>query len=152
MSARAEGDEATAQHPRRRRTPWSLRSIVVDVTGRPIADFQDPEPPQRAPLPRAAPAAPDAAPGGDEPGIDPVERVHPPLSRANARRYHGPAAEHPPAGTGPTGPASPARPERVYLHYLLLHLDRLPLADLWYLRRQVNEEIAGRAAPPKAPR
>ena len=143
----APADDATAEHPRRKRAPWSLKSIVVEVTGKEIGEFQDGGP---APTPRATIAVP--LPSASLEMIDPVERVHPPLSRENGRGYHGPEGEHHAATLDRHRPAdgSPAeRPERIYLHYLLLHLDRLSLPQLWYLRRQVNEEIGERARPPK---
>jgi len=35
-------DAPTADRPPRRRSSWSLRSIVEDVSGKPIDDFQEP--------------------------------------------------------------------------------------------------------------
>lgn len=149
----ANAEEASSRRPPRRRAPWSLRSIVIDVTGKPITDFQE------APAPRGhlTAARPAADPVEDD-GIDPVEHVYPPLSGARARAFHGPKTEHHAdtlerhrSAAAPfealRAPPHP-HPERLYLHYLLLHLDRLDLSSLWYLRRQVNEEIASRARPP----
>ena len=151
-------EEATAEHPRRKRTPWSLKSIVVDVTGREMSEFQDRPSPAGGGSPAHAPRLHE--PVAEIRDLDPVERITPPLSRANGRRYHGHADEdhaatmerHRPANGGSGSPAN--RPERIYLHYLLLHLDKLSLPALWYLRRQVNEEIAYRsssAAPTASP-
>ena len=39
------GAEATITGPMRRRTSWSLKTIVEDVAGRPIGELQDPERP-----------------------------------------------------------------------------------------------------------
>lgn len=155
--AMANAEEPTARRPPRRREPWSLRSIVIDVTGKPISEFQEGAAP-----PRPHSATPRGmAEEGVEDAIDPVERVYPPLSGARARAFHGPKTEHhsdtlerhrPLAGPYEVLRGSPPpHPERLYLHYLLLHLDRLSLSSLWYLRRQVNEEIAGRARPPAPP-
>lgn len=154
--------------PPHRRDSWSLRTIVEEVAGQPLEAFQDPT---RAPHPyvhlkthRPAPviAAPGSAPGRE---IDPVARVYPPLVGEIGRRLHGPNAEHhnptlraleefgPRPDLRPPGPSQ--RPERVYLHYLLLHLDRLPDRALSYLRVAVEEEQAHRetttAAPPSPP-
>ena len=143
----AAADPATAERPRRRRSPWSLKSIVVDVTGKEIGEFQNGAPPAR---PR--PTVVGAIPAEEFETVDPVDRVRPPLSRANGRRYHGADGEHHAATLDRhralDGSAN-ERPERIYLHYLLLHLDRLSLPQLWYLRRQVNDEIGERARPPK---
>ncbi|MGI0054528.1 MAG: hypothetical protein ACREBZ_02260 [Thermoplasmata archaeon] len=146
MSAVAE---STARRPPRRRAPWSIRSIVVDVTGRPISEFQEEAPKHD----RAGASGPHAS--SLEP-IDPVDRITPPLSGAGARHYHGVVDEqhpatlrrHPAAARDDPSPSN--RPERIYLHYLLLHIDRLSLASLWYLRRQVNEEISHRSRGPNA--
>ena len=97
----------------------------------------------------------------EEDAIDPVDHFYPPLSGPRARALHGLKMEqHPdtlvrhhsgPVGTETLRPSPSPHPERIYLHYLLLHLDRLSLSSLWYLRRQVNDEIAGRARPPSSP-
>ncbi len=144
-------EEATAERPRRKRAPWSLKSIVVDVTGRPISEFQNDAAPANGGRSASAGRPYDIPVETDD--IDPVERVTPPLSGANARRYHAQSGEHHLATMDRHRPAvgsegSPAnRPERIYLHYLLLHLDRLSVPALWYLRRQVNEELSYRARP-----
>jgi len=155
-------DEATADGPPRRRTSWSLKSIVEDVAGVPIGDLQDPskpvhpylrgkiEPPGEARVPRID--APDA-----EPPYDPVANLYPPLTGPVGRDYHGAEHEHhretldrhrPPAdepGTVHRSPGPSHRPERLYLHYLLLHVDRLSDSGLRYLRHAVEEELAHRA-------
>ena len=144
----AAADPATAEHPRRRRTPWSLKSIVVDVTGKEIGEFQNGG---SSSGPRPSVVAP--TPGEEIETIDPIERVRPPLSRANGRRYHGAGGEHHAATLDrhrPLDGGATERPERIYLHYLLLHLDRLSLPQLWYLRRQVNDEIGERARPARS--
>jgi hypothetical protein len=180
--------------PPRRRTPWSFKTIVEDVGGRPLADFQDP-PPRTASMtissppvsvPRAAPNlppsshapaipadAPSSPPGEPGAGVvvlpaaiaeplegtdDPVARVYPPLSGSTGRSLHGVEAEHhlptlesvrspeewEPTTTRRRGPGPSRRPERIYLHYLLLHLDRLHDGGLRYLKRAVDEELAHR--------
>jgi hypothetical protein len=148
--------------PPHRRDSWSLRTIVEEVSGQPLEAFQDPA---RTPHPYVhlkthRPAA-RAAPA--EPEFDPVGRVYPPLVGEVGRRLHGPGAEHhnetlraleeygPRPEIRPPGPSR--RPERIYLHYLLLHLDRLPDRALAYLRVAVEEEQAHRltAPPPPAP-
>lgn len=153
--------------PPGRRDSWSLRSIVLDVSGRPLEEYQDPE---RAPHPylRVKPPVPVAssrhsstvaAATPQEPPDDPVMRVYPPLTGALARSLHGPEHEHHAEtlahgreGAAPTRPDSPSRrPERVYLHYLLLHLDRLSDHALLYLQRAVAEEVGHRAEPPPPP-
>jgi hypothetical protein len=149
-------EEATARRPPRRRTPWSLRSIVIEVTGKPMSEFQE----VAAPRSHSATAHP-ALESPEEEAIDPVDHFYPPLTGARARAVHGPKMEHH-ADTlerhrigavefDALRSAPPPHPERIYLHYLLLHLDRLSLSSLWYLRRQVNDEISARARPPPPP-
>jgi hypothetical protein len=147
--------------PPHRRDSWSLRTIVEEVAGQPLEAFQDPG---RAPHPYVHLKAPRAeiraAPPETE--IDPVGRVYPPLVGEVGRRLHGPGAEHhnptlraleeygPRPEIRPPGPSQ--RPERIYLHYLLLHLDRLSDRALAYLRVAVEEEQAHRlSAPPPPP-
>jgi len=90
--------------------------------------------------------------------MDPVSRVHPPLVGEMGRTFHGsehehhqptldemtPAAEPPSPGTRPHPPGPSRRPERIYLHYLLLHIDRLSDSALKYLQRAVEEEVQHR--------
>jgi len=156
-------DEATADAPPRRRTSWSLKTIVEDVSGRPIADFQDPSRPVhpyvRAKLEHPPSLGGAGAPASGEP-YDPVSHLYPPLVGAHGREFHGPEHEHhnetlerhppaPPVGVGekPRTAGPFHRPERLYLHYLLLHLDRLSDTALAYLRNAVEEEFAHRARP-----
>jgi hypothetical protein len=154
----------------RRRGSWNLRSIVEDVAGRPIGDFQDPDRPVHPylkdriepPAPRAR-TSPSAGPEDESEGYDPVAHLYPPLVGAHGRAYHGPENEHhaetierhrvePPAAGQPARPPGPShRPERIYLHYLLLHMDRLSDSGLHYLRIAVDEEIAHRTPRPSAP-
>ncbi len=157
---------ATDDTPPRRRTSWSLKAIVEDVAGKPIGDFQDPAKPVHPYLRGKAEApsrdAPEAGPA--EEAYDPVGHLYPPLVGANGRAYHGPdhehhnetLARHPPATAGvgerPRSAGPLHRPERLYLHYLLLHLDRLSDAALAYLQAAVEEEVAHRARPFLAPR
>ena len=165
--------------PPRRRAPWSFKHLVEDVSGRPLADFQEPN----ARPPGTTPAPPRRAPGSytsastvaipaavadpvAEEEVDPVARIYPPLSGSTARALHGAEAEH----HGPTlesvngpgetwgpgnrhhAPGPSKRPERIDLHYLLLHLDRLNDAGLRYLQHAVDEEILHREeAPPVTP-
>jgi len=158
--------------PGRRRESWSLKTLVEEVSGHPIGDFQDPSRPTHpyVEFHRARTAAASAErtarpdPADDE-AADPVERVYPPLAGATGRALHGPEHEHhaetlasvdgdeEPSSPGrrhhPPGPSR--RPERVYLHYLLLHLDRLSDASLRYLQNAVDEEIRHRSDPPSPP-
>jgi len=166
--------EATADRPPRRRTSWNLKSIVEDVAGRPIGELQDPDRPAPSHLegkgelvekaerpPWASPPRRVVAPPVP---YDPVDRVYPPLVGPVGRSYHGAEHEHhsetldrhrPEDGSTPGNPARPPgpshRPERIYLHYLLLHMDRLSPSALQYLRLAVEEEIAHRARPPMPP-
>lgn len=158
------GAEATVEAPPRRRTSWSLKTIVEDVAGRPVEELQDPERPLhpfwkgKVDAPRPA-----ARPVGDGEPYDPVGHLYPPLVGPTGREFHGAAhehhtetlARHNALGTGPAGtvvlPGPSHRPERLYLHYLLLHMDRLSDSALRYLRRAVEEEIAHRERPPEAP-
>lgn len=152
--------EATAEGPSRRRTSWSLRTIVEDVAGRPIEELQDPDRPTHPYLQGrfALRAAPRSAPPveSDEP-YDPVGHFSPPLVGATGREFHGTEyehhretlARHPSPAGGPT-PGPLRRPERIYLHYLLLHMDRLSNASLRYLRTALDEELDHRS-PPIAP-
>ncbi len=159
--------------PPRRRASWSLKAIVENVAGKPIGEFQDPaktpHPYVRASLEASRAPAPASEAGqadGDEP-YDPVGHVYPPLVGAHGRAYHGPENEHHAetlerhrseraAGPGqvPHAPGPSHRPERLYLHYLLLHMDRLNDSALQYLRAAVEEEFAHRQrpiAPPPLP-
>ncbi|MFZ0831150.1 MAG: hypothetical protein WCB18_02095 [Thermoplasmata archaeon] len=163
---------ATEEGPaRRRRDSWNLRNIVEDVTGRSIEDLQDPGrpahpflksvPPSNATPPSrltVTPSAPESPADGGEWDDDPVARVHPPLVGEMGRTFHGAehehhqptldemttAAEPPSPGTRPHAPGPSRRPERIYLHYLLLHMDRLSDSALKYLQRQVEEEAQHR--------
>ncbi len=160
-------DGATPETPPRRRSSWSLKTIVQDVAGRPISDFQDPGKPAHPYLRvKGEAAAPASGPSpAAEPPYDPVGHLYPPLVGAHGRAYHGPEHEHHtetldrhpavPAGVGekPRSAGPFHQPERLYLHYLLLHLDRLNDASLAYLRSAVEEEVAhrGRPAPVAAP-
>ena len=168
---------ASATGPPRRRDSWSLKTIVEDIAGKPIGEFQDParpvhpylkqklgSTPPPSPAPRAAP------PPSAELWDDPVSRVYPPLTGETGRSLHGPEGEHPAAlvhewskpaegagpGVRPHAPGPSRRPERVYLHYLLLHIDRLNDTALRYLHRAVEEELHHREAalkesPPAGP-
>ncbi len=160
-------DGATADGPARRRASWSLKTIVEDVSGRPIGEFQDPSRPVhpylQAKLGAASGRGGNGGANAPEERYDPVGHVYPPLVGAAGRDYHGPDHEHhaetlerhrpPPAALGERvrlpGPLS--RPERLYLHYLLLHLDRLGDAALRYLRTTVDEELAHRARTSPGP-
>lgn len=173
-----EADAPSGAHGRR--DSWSLRSIIKEVSGKNLEEFQDPD---RAPhpylrvKPPPRPASVDAPAAAGAPEVvvvpphtsapahppevrgteDPVARVYPPLTGAVGRALHGHGHEHDaetlnlrpgdPLGTaGPGRPSSPSRrPERVYLHYLMLHLDRLSEHALLYLRHAVDEELAHRA-------
>lgn len=168
----ADADLGTVERPGRRRESWSLRTIVENVAGRPITDFQDPDRPVHpylanhlAHLPSPERPRPRSGRGSaEELPPDPVDRVYPPLTGATGRALHGPEHEHhtstlraldvpdpdggPSVRVRPPGPSR--RPERVYLHYLLLHLDRLGDHALRYLAHAVEEELShrGRSDPP----
>ena len=156
------GAEATIEGPPRRRTSWSLKTIVEDVAGRPIGELQDPERPVHPYLKgREGGGSLEAASSSRPPSewYDPVDRLYPPLVGATGRDFHGPAHEnhaetidrHRPLPGHAPGPTH--RPERLYLHYLLLHMDRLSASALRYLKLAVDEEMAHRARPtePTAP-
>ncbi len=158
-------DEATVDGPARRRASWSLKSIVEDVAGRPIGELQDPGRPVHPYLRGkvAEPLSSHLARRPEEPPADPVGNFYPPLVGPIGREFHGAEHEHhaetlerhrPPtdAEGHPLRPPGPShRPERLYLHYLLLHMDRLSDSALRYLRLAVEEEIAHRAPPPPPP-
>ncbi len=152
----------------RKRESWSLKTLVEEVAGRPIGEFQDPARPthpyvqfHRARTAAAAAELASRPAPVAEPPSDPVDRVYPPLSGATGRALHGPENEHhaetlasvigedepPTPGRLHHTPGPSRRPERVYLHYLLLHLDRLNDAALQYLRNAVEEELRHRTAP-----
>lgn len=154
--------EATVEGPARRRPSWSLKTIVEDVAGRPIGELQDPDRPVHPYLEGriGAPSSRSSASrsGPPEPAYDPVDHLYPPLSGAIGREYHGPEHEHHTetierhAAAARPGPSR--APERLYLHYLLLHIDRLHDSGLRYLKRAVEEELehrAARAAPAPKP-
>jgi hypothetical protein len=166
--------EATPDHPARRRTSWNLKSIVEDVAGRPIGELQDPDRPVHPYLQgkvestssdeRPRWGSPPRRVSSESEEYDPVGHVYPPLIGSAGRAYHGAANEHHqptldrhPAEkeSVPGNPARPSgpfhRPERIYLHYLLLHMDRLSPSALQYLRQAVDEEVAHRARPPLPP-
>ncbi|MGA8303206.1 MAG: hypothetical protein WA691_01260 [Thermoplasmata archaeon] len=151
------GAEASVDGPPRRRTSWNLKTIVEDVAGRPIGELQEPSS-ERPPW-----ASPPRRPPPEVVTYDPVGHVYPPLTGSMGRSYHGAEHEHhqetlerhrPEAELTPGNPPRPAgpshRPERIYLHYLLLHMDRLSPSALQYLRLAVDEEVAHRArsSPP----
>jgi hypothetical protein len=168
----AEIAPATEEGPaRRRRDSWNLRHIVEDVTGRSIEEMQDPGrpahpflksvPPPSGPTPPRVSVVANASgtsPLEEEDLDDPVGRIHPPLVGETGRSFHGSehqhhqptleemsmAAEPPSPGTRPHTPGPSRRPERIYLHYLLLHMDRLPDSSLKYLQRAVEEEVQHR--------
>jgi len=154
------GAEATVDGPTRRRTSWSLKTIVEDVAGRPIGELQDPERPVHPYLKgrdlgvRSEPARP---PRPLVEAYDPVDHLYPPLVGPTGREFHGPDHEnhaetidrHRPLPGHVGGPSH--RPERLYLHYLLLHMDRLSGSALRYLKLAVDEELAHRAEPPPLP-
>ena len=155
------GAEATIEGPPRRRTSWSLKTIVEDVAGRPIQELQDPERPVHPYLrgrEGGIPADGSPTPGPPAEWYDPVDRLYPPLVGPTGRDFHGPDHQHhletierhrPLPGHLP-GPTH--RPERLYLHYLLLHMDRLSASALRYLKIAVDEEMAHRAgASPSKP-
>ena len=163
----AEIAPATEEGPaRRRRDSWNLRTIVEDVTGRSIEDLQEPGRPAHPFLKSVPPSTPstaarvmvEATDDDGETALDPVSRVHPPLVGEMGRSFHGseyehhqptldemtPAAEPPSPGTRPHTPGPSRRPERIYLHYLLLHIDRLSDSALKYLQRSVDDEVQHR--------
>jgi hypothetical protein len=92
---------------------------------------EPPSPPRARPPPPPAPAPPLASP---PPALDTQapEHVEFPLETP------GPA-DAPPAATY-------RRPERIYLHQLLLHLDRLDENALRHLQSEVTEELEHRSA------
>jgi hypothetical protein len=166
--------EASVDGPPRRRTSWNLKAIVEDVAGRPIEELQDPIRPVHPYLGGKLPpgtnaasppwASPPRRPPPEPVTYDPVGHVYPPLVGSVGREYHGSEHEHheetlsrhrPESESTPGNPARPAgpshRPERIYLHYLLLHMDKLSPSALQYLRLAVDEEIAHRARPPLPP-
>jgi hypothetical protein len=153
-------DASPSSPPRARPTPWSVRKIVEQVTGQPLSAVQGNGP--ASPLRGRSPGEPRLGlpaflPGtlGEEtpaslplphplhfgPLVDEQsgERV---LPRGEGHRAGG----EPPASKGPRSGALEL--ERVYLHYLLLHLDRLGEPALKYLRHAVEEECRDRGWEP----
>ncbi|HZY93212.1 MAG TPA: hypothetical protein VFG07_10650 [Thermoplasmata archaeon] len=167
----ADADLGTVEGPGRKRESWSLKTIVENVAGRPISEFQDPERPVHPylavklghlpPTERPRPRVPRAADDGVEGETDPIERVYPPLIGATGRALHGPEHEHHAGtlgslaagaasgepGVRPHLPGPSRRPERIYLHFLLLHMDRLSDHALRYLKHAVDEELTHRERP-----
>jgi hypothetical protein len=154
------GAEATVDGPPRRRASWSLKTIVEDVAGRPIGELQDPERPVHPYLKGRDVGVPSEPTASLRPSVepyDPVGHLYPPLVGPTGREFHGPDHMHhaetidrhlPLPGRIP-GPSH--RPERLYLHYLLLHMDRLSGSALRYLKLAVDEEVAHRSRPPPLP-
>jgi hypothetical protein len=176
---------ATPDGPARRRESWSLKNLVEDIAGRPISELQDPDrpthpylkiknvgpaPSRKAPgLPMPPATASLRAAAAVETAPDPVERFYPPLVGETGRTLHGAEHEHhaPTLSGMARGPEESApgeahhlpgpsqRPERIYLHYLLLHIDRLNDHALRYLQHAVDEEVrhrdSGRAPTSEAP-
>ncbi len=143
--------------PPRRATPWSVRKIVEQVTGESLSNGQG------APgiVPRSTSSAriglPAFLPGGlgtDGPPTLPLPRpLHPggEESRAGARASSGEAPEGPrgvPSFPGRRQASQTLELERVYLSYLLLHLDRLAEPALKYLRHAVEQECSERGWEP----
>jgi len=163
---------ATPEAPARRRESWSLKNLVEEIAGRPISELQDPDRPTHPYLLiKKTPAAPPRRPPGPsgssssayagadlELPTDPIDRVYPPLVGETGRALHGPDHEHHSAtlegiatapeamgpGRAPHAPGPSQRPERIYLHYLLLHMDRLNDHALRYLKHAVDEELRHR--------
>lgn len=192
--------------PPRKATPWSVRKIVEQVTGRPLESMQDPPGTRRN---RPTPSAPrdppleryheesgpvvtvlaEPAPVEPEPVMDasdpPRARAIPlddlPSERTPSLRAFLPGTPPPTASGRPSRPAAlpisrtlpkevveeverlraeegnpmpktlegPHSPrhgevERVYLSYLLMHLDKLTEPALKYLRHAVEEECEER--------
>ena len=155
--------EATSAGPPRRKSSWNLKAIVEDVAGRPIDELQDPNRPVHPYLEgKIRPVAGDGRP----PWASPPRRAPPEAETYDpvGRSYHGAQHEHhqetlerhphqseASPGNPPRAPGPTHRPERLYLHYLLLHLDRLSPSALQYLRQAVDDEVAHRARPPLPP-
>lgn len=153
--------EATVEGPPRRRASWSLKTIVEDVAGRPIAELQDPARPVHPYLKGKIEPKEGGTDGGpateDDGSYDPVDHLYPPLIGPHGRAYHGADHEHHAetleehrrlASSRPGHRPGPSQaPERLYLHYLLLHIDRLNDSGLRYLRRAIDEELAHRGRP-----
>jgi len=156
--------EAAVDGPARKRDSWSLKHLVEDVTGRPIEELQEPGKPWHPYLQAkmashrasAAPSVPSPVDDAD----DPVARFYPPLVGATGRALHGSELEHhlptlehhrgaelPETGARHHAPGPSRRPERIYLHYLLLHVDRLSDSAIRYLKHAVDEELAHRESP-----
>jgi len=167
--------EATSVGPPRRKSSWNLKAIVEDVAGRPIDELQDPDRPVHPYLEgkvhpangqeRPPWASPPRRVTTESEEYDPVGHVYPPLVGPMGRSYHGTTNEHhretlerhphvseSSPGSPSRAPGPTHRPERLYLHYLLLHLDRLSPSALQYLRQAVDDEVAHRARPSLPPR
>ncbi len=135
---------------------------MEDVAGRPVEDLQDPEKPVHPYLAgRLAPRSPGPRPTAGtatDPPYDPVDRFSPPLVGPTGREVHGRRYEHHQETLArhatPTAVPSMSplhRPERIYLHYLLLHMDRLGDSALRYLRTAIDEELTHRTERPPTP-
>lgn len=203
--------DATSEAPARKPTPWSVRKIVEQVTGKPLESMQDP-PGSRKPSRSSASASRDLpleryheengpavtvlVAREEEPELRGSETAEPEPSRRekislpssskgdrspSLRAFlPGTAAPAPSSGRGPKSPSLPlTRPlplevveeverlreeegapslpalepghghkrtelERVYLSYLLMHLDKLTEPALKYLQHAVEEECEER--------
>ncbi|MDE1820223.1 MAG: hypothetical protein KGJ23_07220 [Euryarchaeota archaeon] len=194
----------TEAPPGKKPTPWSVRKIVEQVTGRPLESMQDPPGTRRAPRPAPPPRSePPLERFHEEDGpalsvlVDPdLEREERPrsvhveaagvdeLEKGPGLRAFLPGAPNPPvSGRAPRPASLPlTRPlprqvieevermredegeaplgspsahahgsrelERVYLSYLLMHMDRLTEPALKYLRHAVEEECEERGIRP----
>jgi len=146
------------QDPSRPEHPYVrlMNRPPVAAASAPLAHLGPRTPPPAA---RVPPAETEVEEEGQLSEPDPVSRVYPPLTGATGRGLHGPENEHhretldavrsqieapsPGQRSHPPGPSK--RPERIYLHYLLLHIDRLNDHALRYLDHAVQEELAHRS-------
>ena len=163
-----EGDMAMggSEAAPRRRNPWSVRKIAEEVAAQHRLDLRDvwgPRPgasPPPSPLPGSSPP-PEPEVGLPSIPLEDFLAAHaspsddhgssPPGSSPTGRSGEGAPTSFPDDGPRPHTPSSRhrrAREERVYLSYLLLHLDQIAEPALRYLRHAVEEECRHRGVEP----
>jgi len=130
---------------------------VEQVTGQPISNVQGPAVAESRPSPSPRLGLPAFLPGGIRDDTPPTLPLPRPLlaggggTRKTPREAPGPSDAGDRLVSDPQDRREPSQAlelERVYLSYLLLHLDRLAEPALKYLRHAVEQECSERGWEP----